>query len=107
MLWYRAQYRKMTSFRLENQGSLKIHHLIWQMASGYLAVTRNLTRRHMRCDNHCPRCGEANELVNHAILECPPALQSWAFLRHHRVRTFFLYRVSIPIWIIYFGGRMK
>ena len=92
-----AQYRKMTSLRLENQGSLNIHHLIWQIASGYLTVTRNLTRLHMRCDNHFPRCGEANELINHAILECPPTLQSWAFLRHHRVQTFFLYRACTPI----------
>ena len=32
----------------------------------------------MRCDNHCPRCGADDETINHAIFECPPALQTWA-----------------------------
>ena len=27
------------------------------------------------CDNYCPRCGEIEESVTHAIFECPPALQ--------------------------------
>ncbi|XP_056847363.1 uncharacterized protein LOC130498045 [Raphanus sativus] len=31
----------------------------------------------MRCDNYCPRCGETEESVTHAIFECPPALQVW------------------------------
>uniref|UniRef100_A0A0D3D6W7 RNase H type-1 domain-containing protein n=1 Tax=Brassica oleracea var. oleracea TaxID=109376 RepID=A0A0D3D6W7_BRAOL len=30
----------------------------------------------MRCDNYCPRCGETEESVTHAIFECPPALQA-------------------------------
>ncbi|XP_048622593.1 uncharacterized protein LOC106430409 [Brassica napus] len=41
-------------------------------------ITRNLVRRNMRCDNYCPRCGEAEETVTHAIFECPPALQVWS-----------------------------
>ena len=32
----------------------------------------------MRCDNHCPRCGAEDETINHAIFECPPAIQTWA-----------------------------
>jgi len=32
----------------------------------------------MRCDNYCPRCGELEESVTHAIFECPPALQVWS-----------------------------
>ena len=55
----------------------KICHLIWQLISGQVAVTRNLIRRNMRCDNYCPRCGEPEETVTHAIFECPPALQAW------------------------------
>ena len=56
----------------------KICHLIWQLLTGHVAVTRNLVRRNMRCDNYCPRCGEAEETVTHAIFECPPALQVWS-----------------------------
>ena len=54
----------------------KICHLIWQLISGQLAVTKNLVRRNMRCDNYCPRCGEPEETVTHAIFECPLALQA-------------------------------
>ncbi|CAA7014949.1 unnamed protein product [Microthlaspi erraticum] len=56
----------------------KIRHLVWQIISGYLAVTKNLIHRGMRCDNNCPRCGAPEETINHAIFECPPALQTWA-----------------------------
>ncbi|XP_056864149.1 uncharacterized protein LOC130511259 [Raphanus sativus] len=31
----------------------------------------------MKCDNYCPRCGEPEESVTHAIFEYPPALQVW------------------------------
>ena len=31
----------------------------------------------MRFDNYCPRCGEPEESVTHAIFDCPPALQVW------------------------------
>ena len=51
---------------------------MWQLLSGQLAVTSNLTYRHMRCDNYCPRCGAGDETINHTIFECPPALQTWA-----------------------------
>ncbi|KAG5397583.1 hypothetical protein IGI04_019397, partial [Brassica rapa subsp. trilocularis] len=50
--------------------------LIWQLISGQVAVTRNLVRQNMRCDNYCPRSGEAEETVSHATFECPPALQA-------------------------------
>uniref|UniRef100_A0A0D3B7A4 Reverse transcriptase zinc-binding domain-containing protein n=1 Tax=Brassica oleracea var. oleracea TaxID=109376 RepID=A0A0D3B7A4_BRAOL len=42
-----------------------------------VAVTRNLVRCNIQCDNYCPRCGELEETVTHAIFECPPALQTW------------------------------
>ena len=56
----------------------KICHLIWQLISGQVAVTRNQVHRNMRCDSFCPRCGEPEESVTHAIFECPPAVQAWA-----------------------------
>lgn len=43
-----------------------------------MAVTRNLTRRNMRCGNYFLRCGEPEETITHAIFECPPALQVWS-----------------------------
>ena len=48
------------------------------MLTGHVAITRNLTRRNMKCDNYYPRCVELEETVTHAVFECPPALQVWS-----------------------------
>ena len=69
---------KLQSFAWKVNAPQKICHLIWQLISGQVAITRNLVRRNMRCDNHCPRCEELEETTTHAILECPPALQACA-----------------------------
>ncbi|XP_048596178.1 uncharacterized protein LOC125594561 [Brassica napus] len=69
---------KLQAFAWKIKAPSKICHLIWQLLTGYVAVTRNLARRNMRCDNYCPRCGELEESVTHAIFECPPALQVWS-----------------------------
>ena len=69
---------KLQAFAWTVNAPQKICHLIWQLISGQVAVTRNLIRRNMRCENYCPRCGEPEETVTHAIFECPPALQAWA-----------------------------
>lgn len=69
---------KLQAFAWKIKALPKIKHFIWQTISGQLAVTSNLAHRHMQCDNCCPRCCEENETVNHAIFECPPALQTWA-----------------------------
>ena len=69
---------KLQAFAWTVNAPQKICHLIWQLISGHVAVTRNLVCRNMRCDNYCPRCGEPEEIVTHAIFECPPALQAWA-----------------------------
>ncbi|XP_048608961.1 uncharacterized protein LOC125584486 [Brassica napus] len=69
---------KLRAFAWKLKAPRKMCHLIWQLISGQVAVTRNLVRRNMRCDNYCPRCGEAEESVTHAIFECPPALQVWS-----------------------------
>ena len=68
---------KLQAFAWKVNAPQKICHLIWQLISGQVAVTRNLVRRNMRCDNYCPRCGTPEETVTHAIFECPPALQAW------------------------------
>ena len=69
---------KLQAFAWKLKAPTKICHLIWQLLTGHVAVTRNLIRRNMRCDNYCPRCGEVEETVTHAIFECPPALQVWS-----------------------------
>ncbi|XP_022558258.1 uncharacterized protein LOC111206163 [Brassica napus] len=69
---------KLQAFAWKLKAPTKICHLIWQLLIGHVAVTRNLVRRNMRCDNYCPRCGEVEETVTHAIFECPPALQVWS-----------------------------
>ncbi|KAF3540527.1 hypothetical protein F2Q69_00025019 [Brassica cretica] len=69
---------KLQAFAWKVNAPQKICHLIWQLISGQVAVTRNLVRRNMRCDNYFPRCDEPEETVTHAIFECPPTLQAWA-----------------------------
>ncbi|XP_013607959.1 PREDICTED: uncharacterized protein LOC106314671 [Brassica oleracea var. oleracea] len=69
---------KLQAFVWQIKAPKKICHLIWQLLIDHVAVTRNLTRRNMRCDNYCPRCGELEETVTHAVFECPPALQVWS-----------------------------
>ena len=69
---------KFEAFACKIKALPKFRHLIWQTISGKLAVTSNLNHCHMRCDNHCPRCGAEDETINQAIFECPPAIQTWA-----------------------------
>ncbi|XP_048608917.1 uncharacterized protein LOC106394319 [Brassica napus] len=69
---------KLQAFAWKLKAPTKMCHLMWQLLTGHVAVTRNLVRRNMRCDNYCPRCGEAEETVTHAIFECPPARQVWS-----------------------------
>ncbi|XP_048605017.1 uncharacterized protein LOC125582384 [Brassica napus] len=69
---------KLQAFAWLVNAPQKICHLIWLLIFGQVAVTRNLVRRNMRCDNYCTRCGEPEESVTHAIFECPPAVQVWA-----------------------------
>ena len=68
----------LQAFAWKIKAPQKICHLIWQLLTGYVAVTRNMVRRNMRCDNYYLRCGELEESVTHAIFECPPALQAWS-----------------------------
>ncbi|WZZ86532.1 hypothetical protein YC2023_115111 [Brassica napus] len=60
---------KLQAFDWKVNAPQKICHIIWQLISGQIAVTRNLVRRNMRCDNYCPRCGAPEETVTHAIFE--------------------------------------
>ncbi|XP_048613351.1 uncharacterized protein LOC125587199 [Brassica napus] len=96
---------KLQAYAWKIKSPPKMRHLIWQVVSGQLAVTSNLTNRHMRCDNYYPRCGADDESVNHAIFECPPAIQTWAHASTPMPPTIFpsgkLDRDPYP-WIIWF-----
>ncbi|XP_048635018.1 uncharacterized protein LOC125608629 [Brassica napus] len=65
---------EIQAFAWKLKAPKKICHFIWQLLTDDVAVTKNLVRRKMRCDNYCPRCGEPEESVTHAIFECPPAM---------------------------------
>ena len=60
---------KLQAFAWTIKAPRKICHLIWQLITGHVAVTRNLIRRNTRCHNYCPRCGEPEESITHAIFE--------------------------------------
>ena len=64
---------ELQAFAWKVNAPQKIRHLIWQLISGQVTVTRNLIHRNLRCDNYCLRCGEPEENITHAIFECPPA----------------------------------
>ena len=66
---------KLQAFAWKIKAPQKIYHLIWQLITCHVAVTKNLIRRNMRCDNYCPRCREPEESVTHAIFECSSTLQ--------------------------------
>ncbi|WZY86752.1 hypothetical protein YC2023_033136 [Brassica napus] len=69
---------KLQAFAWKLKAPREMCHLIWKLITGEVAVTRSLVRRNMKCDNYCPRCGEIEESVTHAIFECLPALQVWS-----------------------------
>ena len=69
---------KLQAFAWKIQAPPKVRHFIWRTISRRLAVTSNLTHRHMRCNNYYSRCGADDETINHAIFKCLPALQTWA-----------------------------
>ena len=57
----------------------KISHFLWQIQSEAVAVNERLFKRHIGNDPSYPRCGHAEETINHMIFTCPPAMQCWAF----------------------------
>ena len=45
---------KLQAFAWKIKAPKNICHLIWQLLTCHVAVTRNLIRRNMRCDKYCP-----------------------------------------------------
>ncbi|CAB77723.1 putative reverse transcriptase-like protein [Arabidopsis thaliana] len=48
----------------------KIKHFLWQIASGFLAVTSKLSHRGIQCDITCKMCEMADETINNVLFEC-------------------------------------
>lgn len=59
------------------KASKKLKHFAWNSVAGCVLVRQRLAERHCVSDRTCPRCGNAEETINHMIFECPPALQIW------------------------------
>ncbi|XP_023633877.1 uncharacterized protein LOC111829331 [Capsella rubella] len=72
----------------------KIQHFMWQLLTGCISVSANLSKRGISCDSSCARCGSIEETVNHVIFECPPARQTWALANVH-VGPFFFPTASV------------
>lgn len=96
---------KIQPFVCKVKAPQKICHLMWQLLTCHVAVTRNLTRRNIRCDNYCLRRGEPEETVSHAISECPPAFKHGLYHQRHQTLTSSCYQVSMPTWTIFSGGK--
>ena len=43
-----------------------------------VAVNKRFFKRHIGNDPICPRCGHAEEIINHMNFTCSPAIQCWA-----------------------------
>ena len=67
---------KLQAYAWKIKAPPKLRHFIWQTISGQLAVTSNLTHRHMRFDNRHPRCGAENETINRAIFLMSPTSEN-------------------------------
>lgn len=49
----------------------KIKHFIWRILSKALPTINQLNTRGMKLDPQCPRCGQAEETINHVLFTCP------------------------------------
>ncbi|KAL6566692.1 hypothetical protein OROMI_015096 [Orobanche minor] len=55
----------------------KIKVFLWKCAKNILPVKANLTKRGVNVDPICPRCGENEETVQHALRDCPWSSFLW------------------------------
>ena len=82
----RAKPDEKTEFRIPSLNPLKkkiwkvktgkkFCHFLWQILLEAISVNERLFKRHIGNDPSCPRCGHAEETINHTIFTCPPAMQ--------------------------------
>ena len=59
-----------------------VYYLLYYSTCYYTNKTTfydaNKTTCYLRCDDYWLRCGKPEEIVTHAIFECPPILQAWS-----------------------------
>ena len=77
MVPYGPHIKPLLAFCWKLKCALKLRHFIWQILSGTISVAKNLRARGINCDTRCSICGAEEESVNHALFECPSALQTW------------------------------
>ncbi|CAA7058561.1 unnamed protein product [Microthlaspi erraticum] len=56
---------------------------MWNAVAGSTPVCSRLADRHCGNDRQCPRCGIADETINHMLFECPLAKQVWLLSNIH------------------------
>ena len=60
---------------------LKVQNFVWRACSDILPAQANLFRRKVPIDPLCTVCGQVDEMVTHALWECPLARNVWALVR--------------------------
>ncbi|XP_057249281.1 uncharacterized protein LOC130590756 [Beta vulgaris subsp. vulgaris] len=51
----------------------------WKALHNGLAVNVNLAKRGLHIDQKCPRCGDANEALEHMLMTCADSRKAWYF----------------------------
>ncbi|XP_048628884.1 uncharacterized protein LOC125599899 [Brassica napus] len=65
-------------WNLTTSGKYSVKSGYMLILSGAISVNERLFKRHIGNDPSCPRCGCAEETINHTIFTYPPAMQCWA-----------------------------
>lgn len=55
----------------------KIQHFLWRCINNSLPVLQNIQKRGVQCCLICNKCGEAIEMMEHVMFECPNARTMW------------------------------
>ncbi|KAL2929578.1 hypothetical protein RDABS01_034989 [Bienertia sinuspersici] len=58
-------------------GPPKLRHFLWRACKGSLAVRQRLCNRHIIDDATCLLCEQEDELIVHAIFDCPNGKSIW------------------------------
>lgn len=78
----------------------KIHHFLWCILHGALAVAERLRSRSLNVDVACKACGQGPESICHVLFHCPTASEVWRLAQiDHLASGFFttlFLKLSLP-----------